>query len=79
MPIFALTATTVVFLSNIVQKLCGQDLRTPLSKLIYVSDYQNVFIKNSQSENAKMTILTDLSSKLSFETSKPKRVLPYEA
>ena len=55
-----------------------QDLRTPLSKLIHVPDYQNVFIKNSQSENAKMTILTDLSRKLSFEPSKPKRMLSHK-
>ena len=45
----------------------------PLSKLVYVPDYQNVFIKNSQSENPKMTILTDLSSKLNSEPSKQKK------
>ena len=43
-----------------------------------VQDYQNVFTKNSQSKNAKMTILKNLSIKLSFEPSKPKRMSPYE-
>ena len=42
--------------------------------LVYVPDYQNVITKNSQNENAKMTILMDLSIKLSFEPSKPKRM-----
>ena len=44
--------------------------------LVYVPDYQNVVTKNSQNENAKMTILTDLIIKLSFEPSKPKRLSP---
>ena len=39
---------------------------------------QNVVTKNSQSENAKMTILTDLSRILSFEPSKLKRMLSHE-
>ena len=47
-------------------------------KLVYVPDCQNVVTKNSQSENAKMTILMDLSIKLSFEPSKQKRMSPYE-
>ena len=47
-------------------------------KLVYVPDYQNVVTKNSQSENAKMTILMDLSIQLSSEPSKPKRMSPYE-
>ena len=46
--------------------------------LVYVPDYQNVVTKNSQSENAKMTIFTDLCIKLSFEPSKPKKMSPYE-
>ena len=44
-------------------------------KLVYVPDYQNVFIKNSQNENTNITILTDLSKKMSFEPSKPQRML----
>ena len=47
-------------------------------KLVYVPDYQNVVTKNSQSENAKIPILTVISIKLSVEPSKPKRMPPYE-
>jgi hypothetical protein len=47
-------------------------------KLVYVPDYQNVVTENSQSENAKMDILTDISIKLSFKPSKLKRMSPYE-
>ena len=39
---------------------------------------QNVVTKNSQSENAKTTTLTDLNIKLSFEPSKPKGMSPYK-
>ena len=45
-------------------------------KLVCEPDYQNVVTKNSQSKNAKMTILTDFCIKLSFEPSKPKRMSP---
>ena len=38
----------------------------------------NVVTKNSLSENAKMTILTNLIIKLSFEPSKPKIMSPNE-
>ena len=38
-------------------------------KLVYVSDYQNVFAQKSQTKNTKITILGDLGIKLSFEPS----------
>ena len=65
MPIFALTATTVVFLSNIVQKLCGLSL----FRLLYLSTSTVQCLEISRVQNLeisrlcmKQALLRDMNS-----------------
>ena len=64
-------------------KLLGYSHRTgvkvksaqPLNEVRVAKALTEYFIKYSQNENANITILTDLSKKMSFEPSKPQRML----